>query len=94
MGLGFLAQYEGVIFRKIIPALALLALLINAWAWYRHRRLGRGLFSVAGPISILAALLLFWSEDWSIKLFYFGIAMMLASSVLDLVRPVRPQCQS
>jgi mercuric ion transport protein len=94
LGLGFLAQYEGVIFRKVIPALALLALLINAWAWYRHRRLGRGLFSVAGPISILAALLLFWSEDWSIKLFYFGIAMMLASSVLDLVRPVRPQCQS
>jgi mercuric ion transport protein len=94
LGLGFLAQYEGFMFRKLIPALALLALLVNAWAWSRHRNFVRGLFSVAGPVAVLAALLAFWSYDWSIYLFYVGIALMLASSVLDLLRPVRPQCQT
>jgi len=94
LGLGFLAQYEGFMFRRLIPGLALLALLVNAWAWYRHRHLGRGLLAVAGPISVLAALLVFWSQDWSIYLFYVGITLMVAASILDLLRPVRPQCQT
>ena len=38
LGLGFLSQYEGFMFRKLIPGLAVLALLVNAWGWYRHRR--------------------------------------------------------
>ena len=94
LGLGFLAQYEGFMFRRLIPGLALLALLVNAWAWYRHRHLGRGLLAVACPISVLAALLVFWSQDWSIYLFYVGITLMVAASILDLLRPVRPQCQT
>jgi mercuric ion transport protein len=94
LGLGFLAQYEGFMFRKLIPGLAVLALIVNAWSWHRYRRLGRGLFSVAGPIAVLAALLVLWSHDWSIYLFYAGIALMLAASIFDLLRPVRPQCQT
>ncbi len=94
LGLGFLAQYEGFMFRKLIPALALLALLVNAWTWYGHRRFGRGLFSVSGPVAVLAALLVFWGQGWSIYLFYAGVALMLASSILDLFRPVRLQCQT
>ncbi len=94
LGLGFLGQYEGFLFRKLLPGLALLALVVNAWAWYRHRRLDRGLLSVAGPLAVLVALLAVWSYDWSIYLFYAGIALMLFSSLLDLVRPVRAfQCQ-
>jgi mercuric ion transport protein len=93
LGLGFLGQYEGFLFRKLLPGLAVLALLVNAWAWYRHRQLARGLLSVVGPIAVLAALLVFWSYDWSIYLFYAGIALMLVASILDLLRPVRAvQC--
>ena len=69
--------------------LQLLALIVNAWAWYRHRRFARGFLSVLGPLAVLSALLLFWSYDWSIYLFYAGIALMLVMSVLDLLRPAR-----
>ena len=94
LGLGFLGQYEGFLFHKLLPALAALALLVNAWAWYRHRQLVRGVLSVAGPLAVLIALLAVWSYDWSIYLFYAGIALMLLTSVLDLVRPVRAsQCR-
>lgn len=93
LGLGFLGQYEGFLFRKLLPGLAVLALVVNAWAWYRHRRVGRGLLSVAGPIAVLVALLAVWSHNWSIYLFYAGIALMLFTSVLDLLRPVKAsQC--
>ena len=93
IGLGFLGQYEGFLFHKLLPGLAVLALLVNAWAWYRHRQPVRGLLSVLGPVAVLAALLVFWSQDWSIYLFYAGIALMLFMSVLDLLRPVKaPQC--
>jgi mercuric ion transport protein len=94
LGLGFLGQYEGFLFHKLLPGLAALALLVNAWAWFRHRRFARGVLSVAGPLAVLIALLAVWSYDWSIYLFYSGIALMLFSSMLDLVRPVRaPQCR-
>ena len=95
LGLGFLGQYEGFLFRKLLPGLAVLALLVNAWAWYRHRQLARGILSVAGPVAVLAALLAFWSHGWSIYLFYAGIALMIFASILDLLRPVRAaQCPS
>lgn len=61
VGLGFLGQYEGFLFRKLLPGLAVLALVVNAWAWYRHRKIRRGLLSVAGPIAVLVALLVVWS---------------------------------
>ncbi len=93
LGLGFLGQYEGFLFRKLLPSLAVLALLVNAWAWYRHRQFARGLLSVIGPTAVLSALWLFWSENWSIYLFYAGIALMLFASVLDLLRPIKAtQC--
>jgi mercuric ion transport protein len=95
LGLGLLGQYEGFLFRKLLPGLAILALLANAWAWYRHRQLARGLLSVAGPIAVLSALLVFWSQDWSIYLFYAGIALMLFTSILDLLRPAKAaQCRT
>lgn len=89
IGLGFLGQYEGFLFHKLLPGLAALALLVNAWAWYRHRQLTRGLLSVLGPVAVLVALLLVWRYDWSIYLFYAGIALMLVMSVLDLFRPAK-----
>lgn len=93
LGLGFLGQYEGFLFRQLLPALAVLAFVANVWAWYRHRQIGRGLLSVAGPLSVLVALLVVWSYNWSIYLFYAGIALMLYTSLFDLLRPAKAlQC--
>src|SRR3546814_15682093 len=70
LGLGFLGQYEGFLFRKLLPGLAVLALVVNAWAWYRHRPIRRGLLSVAGPIAVLVALLVACPSDCSIYFSY------------------------
>ena len=95
IGLGFLSQYEGFLFHKLIPALAVLALVANFVTWYRHRVAFRGALSVAGPVAVLTALFAFWQYDWSIYLFYAGLGLMLLVSVLDIVRPAqRPQCQT
>ncbi|MFC0682541.1 MerC family mercury resistance protein [Lysobacter korlensis] len=94
LGLSLLGQYEGFLFRKLLPGLALLALVVNAWAWYRHRQLGRSLLSVTGPAAVLMALLVVWSRGGSIYLFYARIGLMLVSSVADLLHPLKaPQCQ-
>lgn len=95
IGLGFLSRYEGFLFHKLIPALAVLALVANCVVWYRHRAALRGALSVAGPVAVLAALFAFWQYGWSVYLFYAGLALMLVVSILDIVRPAqRPQCQT
>lgn len=95
IGLGFLSRYEGFLFHKLLPALAILALVANCAAWYRHRVPLRGLLSVAGPVAVLAALFAFWHHDWSIYLFYAGLFLMLLVSVLDLFHPAKkPQCHA
>lgn len=82
-------------FSKLIPALAVLALAANGLAWYQHRVALRGALSVVGPAAVLAALFGFWQYDWSIFLFYAGLALMLFASILDIVRPAQsPQCHA
>lgn len=93
LGLGFLAQYEGFLFRTLLPALAALALLVNAYAWFRQRAVVRGLLSIAGPAAVLSALLMLWHYEWSIHLFYAGLGLMLTTSIFGIVRPAKkPQC--
>ena len=93
LGLGFLAQYEGFLFRTLLPVLAALALLVNAYAWFRHRSMVRGVLSIAGPVAVLSALLIFWHHEWSIYLFYAGLGLMLATSIFSIIRPAKkPQC--
>src|SRR3546814_15116289 len=45
LGLGFLGQYEGFLFRKLLPGLAVLALVVNAWARSEERRVGKACVS-------------------------------------------------
>jgi mercuric ion transport protein len=90
IGLGFLAQYEGFLFHTLIPALALLALIANAVAWYRHRIALRGVVSISGPLIILVALFVLWHSGWGVALFYAGLALMLVGSILDIAHPARP----
>lgn len=96
LGLGFLGRYEGVFINTLLPIFAAIALVSNALAWFSHRQWRRTLLGLAGPAMVLATLYLFWTDNWSMYLFYGGLSMMLAVSIWDLVRPahqVRSSCQ-
>jgi len=92
VGLGFLANYEGLFVNTLLPLFALIALLANLYTGIRQRRWLRLGLSVAGPLMVLATLYLFWSAAWSTDMFYAGLALMLAVSLWDLVSPARRQC--
>lgn len=94
LGLGFLAQFEGLFINTLLPIFATIALAANVIAWFSHRRLLRMLAGIAGPSMVLATLYLFWTDNWSTYLFYAGLAVMLAVSIWDIVSPPRRVCAS
>ncbi|MGH8727841.1 MAG: organomercurial transporter MerC [Burkholderiales bacterium] len=94
LGLGFLGRYEGVFINTPLPIFAAIALVSNALAWFSHRQWRRALLGLAGPAMVLATLYLFWTDNWSIYLFYTGITLMLVVSIWDLVRPAQEECLS
>lgn len=54
------------------------------------RACGQAAFVVGlGPLAVLVALWVVWHHDWSIYLFYAGIALMLVMSFLDLLLSAR-----
>jgi mercuric ion transport protein len=92
VGLGFLAQWERVFVHLLIPAFAGLTLLAHAWAWRAHRRWQRGFWGVLGPLMVLAG---WWGFLYRVMprgaargVLYAGLAVMLAASLWDLLRPV------
>ncbi len=56
IGLGALAQFEGLFINTLLPIFASIALLANLISWFRHRIWYRGLLSIAGPCMVLATL--------------------------------------
>lgn len=89
LGLGFLAQFEGLFINILLPVFAIVALAANLLSAWSHRRLGRMLLGIVGPIMVLATLYLFWAKAWSTYMFYIGLATMFAVSIYDLVSPPR-----
>ena len=92
LGLGFLAQFEGVFINTLLPIFAGLALVANVLSFFSHRIWYRLLAGIAGPIMVLATLYLFWTDNWSTYLFYAGLAVMLAVAVWDIVSLPRKVC--
>lgn len=94
IGLGFLSQFEGVAVNTLLPAFALLALVVNSYNWGEHKFHIRGVIGILGPIAILLTLYPLWKYGWSTYLFYFGIGLMIIVSVIDVVKPVKePSCK-
>lgn len=90
LGLGFLSQYESLFIRVLLPAFALIALAANIISWRRHRNLLRGLLSVAGPLLVLAAVIVM--RTMGIRtgfLLYPGLGLMVAIAVWDLASGLR-----
>lgn len=92
LGLGFLANYEGLFINTLLPVFAGIALLANLIGGIRQRQWLRLLLGIAGPLMVLATLYLFWSANWSTDMFYAGLTLMLAVSIWDLVSPARRSC--
>jgi mercuric ion transport protein len=92
VGLGFLSQFEGLFINTLLPIFAIVALVANMLSAWSHRRIGRMLFGIAGPSMVLATLYLFWTENWSTYMFYVGLVVMLAASILDIVSPPKKTC--
>lgn len=94
IGLGFLSQFEGIAINTLLPIFASIALVGNAFNWWRHEQHVRGLLSVIAPIAVLLTLYPLWQYGWSTYLFYASLIMMLIMSLLDIYKPARPQeCQ-
>jgi mercuric ion transport protein len=92
LGLGFLSQLEGVAINKLLPIFATIALAVNTYGWYQHRRHWRGVLSILGPLAILATLYPLWQYGWSTYIFYSALVLMLAMSIADLIRPANKMC--
>lgn len=92
LGLGFLAQFEGVFINTLLPIFASLALVANVLSFFSHRIWYRLVAGIAGPAMVLATLYLFWTDNWSTYMFYAELAVMLAVAVWDIVSPPRKVC--
>ncbi len=93
IGLGFLAQWEGLFIDTLLPLFAWVVLLINALGWFRHRQWHRSLLGVLGPTILLLSLYPWFQYGWSSYATYSGIAMMLAVSIWDLLSPANRRCE-
>ncbi len=92
LGLGFLAQWEGLFINTLLPAFAWLALAANALGWFGHRQAGRTLAGLLGPAIVLLSLYPWFQYGWSTWTLYGGLALMLAVAIWDLLAPAQRRC--
>jgi mercuric ion transport protein len=93
IGLGFLAQYEGLFISTLLPIFATIALVSALLSWFSHRNHLRGLLSVIGPTLVLVLLKIYWTESWRTNVFYFALALMSVVSIWDLISPPHKVCK-
>ncbi len=93
IGLGFLAQWEGLFITTLLPLFAALALVANVVGWFSHRQWWRGALGVIGPLLVLsAALLMRFYGVQTAPLLYVGLALMVGVAIWELVAPAAPRC--
>ena len=93
LGLGFLAQFEGLFINKLLPVFAAIALVAVLASWWSHKQHFRGALSSVGPIMVMATLYLFWTDSWSTYMFYAALLLMFVVAVWDLLSPPQRACQ-
>lgn len=86
LGMGFLSTYEGIFINTLLPAFAVLSLLIQLYQLWNTRRLLQGLLAITGPLMVLATLYLFWTDNWSTYLLYAGLILMFSVSIWQWIR--------
>lgn len=92
LGMGFLAQYEGIFINTLLPVFAAVALAANVMAFFSHKLWYRTLFGIAGPTMVLLTMYPLWVYGWSTYLLYAGIALMLIVAFWDIFWPPQKAC--
>ncbi|MFT5576270.1 MAG: mercuric ion transport protein [Bermanella sp.] len=87
LGLGFLSQFEGLLINQVRRLIAGATLLLAVASTFRYRNYLRGFLAISGPAIVLAVLYPLWAFSWSTPLFYGGLLVMLAVSLLDIFKP-------
>ena len=94
LGLGFLAQYEGIFVNTLLPLFAAIALAANVFSYVSHKIWYRTLAGITGPSMVLLTMYPLWFYNWSTYLLYAGIALMLVVSIWDIVSPPNKVCRN
>jgi len=92
LGLGFLAQFEGIFINTLLPVFAAIALGANLLSFLSHRVWYRALAGITGPTMVLLTMYPLWAYDWSTDLLYAGIALMVLVSMWDILSPAKRLC--
>jgi len=94
LGLGFLAQFEGVFINSLLPVFVLIVLVTAVLSFLSHKVWLRLIAAITGPIMILLTLYPLWAYDWSTYLFYFGLLLMFSVSLWDVLYPPKKLCNN
>jgi len=94
LGMGFLAQYEGIFINTLLPIFAAIALGANVTAFFSHKIWYRTLFGIAGPTMVLLTMYPLWAYNWSTYLLYAGLVLMLVVALWDIFSPPKKVCAS
>ena len=94
LGMGFLAQWEGLFVNTLLPAFAWIVLVANAIGWFSHRQWWRSLIGMAGPVLLLLSLYPWFQYAWSSYVTYGALMLMVAVSVWDLWSPANRRCSN
>jgi len=92
LGMGFLAQWEGLFVNTLLPVFAWIALIANALGWFSHRQWHRSLLGMAGPILLLLSLYPWFQYAWSTWVTYGALILMVAVAIWDMVSPANRHC--
>lgn len=92
IGLGFLAQWEGFLLTKVLPAAAFLTLLVNVLGYFYHRQWYRSVAAVVGPAAILLILNFWFASYWRTDAIYAALGLMISVSIWDLLWPANRHC--
>ena len=92
LGLGFLAEFEGVFINTLLPIFAAIALAANLVSFFSHKVWYRTLLGITGPTMVLLTMYPLWSYNWSTYLLYAGIVMMLVVALWDIFSPPKNVC--
>jgi len=92
LGMGFLAQYEGIFINTLLPSFAALVLITHVIAFTSHKIWYRGLAGIIGPGLALLTMYPLWFYNWSTYLLYTGLVLMLVVSIWDIFSPAHKRC--
>lgn len=92
IGLGFLSQWEGILINILLPAFALLTLVLNALGWFSHRQWRRSFLGMLGPFLLLLSLYPWFQYAWSSYVTYAALVLMVVASFWDMVSPANLRC--